>query len=87
MSSLLLGQRDAELIRALPRCRSGVPLQSIKAPVTVNFPEDDRTQRDLDQMEEDEEEMRRANSEVMQMQKRMLEGGSLSLPATNLRRR
>ena len=30
--------------------------------------------RDLKQMEEDEEEMERANQEVLQMQQRMLEG-------------
>ena len=32
--------------------------------------------RDLKQMEEDEEEMERANQEVLQMQQRMLEGAS-----------
>jgi hypothetical protein len=33
---------------------------------------------DLDQLEEDEDEMRRANSEVLQMQRRMLDGESPS---------
>jgi hypothetical protein len=32
------------------------------------------TSRDLKQMEEDEEEMERANAEVLQMQQRMMEG-------------
>lgn len=34
------------------------------------------TSRDLKQMEEDEEEMERANAEVLQMQQRMMEGAS-----------
>lgn len=55
--------------------RSGVALQPLKPPhVALSFADDEDTQRDLEQMEEDEDEMRRANSEVMQMQKRMLEG-------------
>ncbi len=34
----------------------------------------------LDQLEEDEDEMRRANAEVLQMQRRMLDGELLSPP-------
>jgi len=35
---------------------------------------DAKTNQELNTMEEDEEAMRRANSEVMQMQQRMMEG-------------
>ena len=34
----------------------------------------DATNRELNTMEEDEEAMKRANSQVMQMQQRMMEG-------------
>ena len=34
----------------------------------------DNAEATLDQLEEDEDEMRRANSEVLQMQRRMLDG-------------
>lgn len=40
--------------------------------ITFTSPADD-----LEQLEEDEEEMRRANNEVVQMQKRMIEGQSI----------
>ncbi|BGP42995.1 hypothetical protein JCM10450v2_007115 [Rhodotorula kratochvilovae] len=49
-----------------------LPLKPVQAPPHVAIPvHDDR--RDIAQMEEDEEEMDRANQEVLQMQKRMLE--------------
>ena len=53
------------------------PVDGSKPPhIAISFADED-DQRDLEQMEEDEETMRRANSEVMQMQKRMLTGASL----------
>lgn len=39
---------------------------------------------DLDQLEEDEDEMRRANSEVLQMQRRMLDGKPPTDPSPSL---
>ncbi|GAA5865183.1 hypothetical protein JCM3774_002164 [Rhodotorula dairenensis] len=53
----------------------GVPLQDVGAPgkvpqIAISVHDDPR---DLKQMEEDEEEMDRANQEVLQMQQRMLE--------------
>lgn len=50
--------------------------------VTVSFPPED-TERDIEQMEEDEDEMRRANAEVLQMQQRMIDGALLH-PASAL---
>ncbi|GAA5926025.1 syntaxin [Sporobolomyces koalae] len=51
-----------------------VPLADVKPPhTTVHMSTDEATNRELDVMEEDEEAMRRANSEVMQMQQRMME--------------
>ncbi|GAA5995325.1 syntaxin [Rhodotorula paludigena] len=50
----------------------GLPAKPAKAAPHVAIPvHDDR--RDLAQMEEDEEEMERANNEVLQMQKRMMD--------------
>ncbi|GAA5962205.1 hypothetical protein JCM21900_002309 [Sporobolomyces salmonicolor] len=51
-----------------------VPLEAVKPPhIAISMPTEDDTERDLHLMEEDEETMRRANGEVLQMQKRMLE--------------
>ncbi|GAA5837670.1 hypothetical protein JCM3766R1_000551 [Sporobolomyces carnicolor] len=53
---------------------NGVPLEDVKAThVSIPMTSDESTNRELDTMEEDEEAMRRANSEVMQMQQRMME--------------
>lgn len=52
-----------------------MPLEDVKAThVSIPMTSDESTNRELDTMEEDEEAMRRANSEVMQMQQRMMEG-------------
>ncbi|KAL8280912.1 hypothetical protein RQP46_006591 [Phenoliferia psychrophenolica] len=55
---------------------SGVPLRSMGGQdvphVTVSFPPED-TERDLERLEEDEDEMRRANQEVLQMQQQMMD--------------
>lgn len=40
-------------------------------------------ERDIEQMEEDEEEMRRANSEVMQMQRQMMDGTLVACVPSN----
>lgn len=59
-------------------CRtiSGVPLHPLSstrpAHTTVHFPDD--SDDELDRMEEDEDTLRRANSEVMQMQRQMMDG-------------
>ncbi|GAA5874268.1 hypothetical protein JCM16303_005794 [Sporobolomyces ruberrimus] len=51
-----------------------VPLEDVKTPrVLIPMTSNEATNRELDVMEEDEETMRRANSEVMQMQQRMME--------------
>ncbi|GAA5910042.1 syntaxin [Sporobolomyces salmoneus] len=52
-----------------------VPLADVRPPphVSIRMSSDDETNRDLNTMEEDEEAMRRANSEVMQLQQRMME--------------
>jgi hypothetical protein len=69
-TSVLAG---AELI-SQGAIRSGVALRPIQTPhIAITFPPED-IERDLEQLEEDEETMRRANAEVQQMQKRMLEG-------------
>lgn len=53
---------------------SAVALKPLTTPhIAISMPPED-TERDLEQMEEDEEAMRRANAEVVQMQKRMMDG-------------
>ncbi|GAA6012730.1 hypothetical protein JCM10207_005341 [Rhodosporidiobolus poonsookiae] len=59
-----------------PGGEDGVPLQPVgqRPPhIAISMHDDAEASRDIEQMEEDEEEMRRANSEVMQMQRRMME--------------
>ncbi|GAA5979622.1 hypothetical protein JCM11641_007890 [Rhodosporidiobolus odoratus] len=54
----------------------GLPLQPVsqRSPhIAITMNDADESSRDIGQMEEDEESMRRANSEVMQMQQRMME--------------
>jgi len=56
-----------------------VPLENVKPHVSIPMSSDPQTNQELNTMEEDEEAMRRANSEVMQMQQRMMEGELLSI--------
>ncbi|SCV69444.1 BQ2448_2464 [Microbotryum intermedium] len=71
---------DADERRALSPNQSGVALHTLSSTtnphVAIKFPPNPESE--LEQMEEDEETLRRANAEVMQMQKRMIEGGSHS---------
>lgn len=61
----------------LTRCvhRDGFALQPVggasHAAVNISRP---NPEADLDQLEQDEDEMRRANAQVQQMQRRMLDG-------------
>ncbi|GAA5826811.1 hypothetical protein JCM5353_005403 [Sporobolomyces roseus] len=50
-----------------------VPLENVKPHVSIPMTSNPQTNQDLNTMEEDEEAMKRANSEVMQMQQRMME--------------
>ncbi|BGP19542.1 hypothetical protein JCM10213_000142 [Rhodosporidiobolus nylandii] len=67
-------EHDEDLV-AVEGGGDGLPLQPVpqRPPhIAISMYEDDPS-RDIEQMEEDEESMRRANSEVMQMQRRMME--------------
>lgn len=73
---------DADLVD--PSCR--VQLRDVgetaKVPhISISVHDDPR---DLKQMEEDEEEMERANQEVLQMQQRMLEGACIGSYSAHL---
>lgn len=66
---------------------SGVPLHPLSstrpAHTTVHFPDD--SSDELDRMEEDEDTLRRANSDVMQMQRQMMDGQLAHAPNRSYR--
>lgn len=79
------GQGRSRAALTLHTRRSGFALEPLKPRehTTIDFTQDD-PEATLDQLEEDEDEMRRANSEVLQMQRRMLDGPPPPLPPAKL---
>ncbi|GAA5981156.1 hypothetical protein JCM5350_007178 [Sporobolomyces pararoseus] len=69
------GEGEDDTVDPFESGEDAVPLEDVKPSPHVSIPmsSNDATNRELNTMEEDEEAMKRANSQVMQMQQRMME--------------